>query len=120
MFKNIAYMGQTGQMGQTRGNLPFFIDNLYRRECINIYFFIALIYRQVKLRHVYCEILTSSQTSERTKDGLVHAMRPVEIMGAHVRGFNAHSIGICYEGGLNGEGIKRENYNERSDTDSGA
>ena len=39
-----------------------------------------------------------------TKDGLVHAMRPVEIMGAHARGFNAHSIGICYEGGLNGEG----------------
>lgn len=35
-----------------------------------------------------------------TKDGLVHAMRPVHLIGAHARGFNAHSIGICYEGGL--------------------
>ena len=29
-----------------------------------------------------------------TKDGLVHDMRPVEIMGAHARRFNAHSIGM--------------------------
>lgn len=35
-----------------------------------------------------------------TRDGHVHATRPVERMGAHARGYNAHSIGICYEGGL--------------------
>ena len=39
-----------------------------------------------------------------TKDGLVHAMRPVHLPGAHARGYNANSIGICYEGGLNGDG----------------
>ena len=39
-----------------------------------------------------------------TQDGLVHAMRPVEIIGAHAKGFNAHSIGVCYEGGLDPQG----------------
>ena len=39
-----------------------------------------------------------------TKDGLVHAMRPVSMIGAHARGFNAHSIGVCYEGGLDPQG----------------
>ena len=34
------------------------------------------------------------------KDGTVHLTRPVERIGAHVKGFNANSIGICYEGGL--------------------
>ena len=39
-----------------------------------------------------------------TRDGLVHAMRPVEQIGAHVYGFNVHSIGVCYEGGLDPQG----------------
>lgn len=39
-----------------------------------------------------------------TRDGMVHACRPVERMGAHARGYNGHSIGICYEGGLNEQG----------------
>ena len=34
------------------------------------------------------------------KDGTVHLTRPVERIGAHAKGFNASSIGICYEGGL--------------------
>jgi N-acetyl-anhydromuramyl-L-alanine amidase AmpD len=34
------------------------------------------------------------------KDGTVVATRPLERIGAHARGFNARSIGICYEGGL--------------------
>ena len=38
------------------------------------------------------------------KDGTVHLTRPVERIGAHVKGFNANSIGICYEGGLNEDG----------------
>lgn len=33
------------------------------------------------------------------KDGTLHLTRPLERIGAHVKGFNAHSIGICYEGG---------------------
>ncbi len=39
-----------------------------------------------------------------TRDGLVHAMRPVEKIGAHVYGFNSNSIGVCYEGGLDPQG----------------
>ena len=39
-----------------------------------------------------------------TRDGTIHACRPEERMGAHARGYNAHSIGICYEGGLDEHG----------------
>ena len=39
-----------------------------------------------------------------TRDGELHHCRPVSEPGAHVRGFNRHSIGICYEGGLDRDG----------------
>jgi len=39
-----------------------------------------------------------------TRDGTIHPCRPIERMGAHAKGYNAHSIGICYEGGLNESG----------------
>lgn len=47
-----------------------------------------------------------------TRDGVLHHCRPVSEIGAHVRGFNRHSIGICYEGGLdeNGRPGGYENY----------
>lgn len=35
-----------------------------------------------------------------TQDGALYALRPVEMEGAHARGYNRHSIGVCYEGGL--------------------
>lgn len=35
-----------------------------------------------------------------TREGELFAMRPVDEPGAHVRGYNQFSIGICYEGGL--------------------
>ena len=35
-----------------------------------------------------------------TKDGIVYPCRPETEVGAHARHYNAHSIGICYEGGL--------------------
>lgn len=38
------------------------------------------------------------------RSGAIHAGRPLEQQGAHCKGQNAHSIGICYEGGLNKEG----------------
>ena len=34
------------------------------------------------------------------KDGTTLLTRPIERIGAHAKGFNASSIGICYEGGL--------------------
>lgn len=43
-----------------------------------------------------------------TRDGTVHQTRPVEQAGAHVYGHNRHSLGICYEGGLNREGLPED------------
>ncbi len=40
-----------------------------------------------------------------TREGIIFPMRPLDTIGAHVRGFNAHSIGIAYEGGLQPDGI---------------
>lgn len=39
-----------------------------------------------------------------TKDGVVYPGRPESEVGAHARHYNAHSIGICYEGGLDKNG----------------
>ena len=38
------------------------------------------------------------------RDGEVHTGRPLSQVGAHARGFNKYSIGICYEGGLDNDG----------------
>ena len=38
------------------------------------------------------------------KDGTLQATRSLVREGAHVRGWNKHSIGICYEGGLDENG----------------
>ena len=34
------------------------------------------------------------------KNGLIEKGRPLTVRGAHVKGHNHHSIGICYEGGV--------------------
>ncbi len=39
-----------------------------------------------------------------TKDGMLYPCRPENEIGAHARHDNAHSIGICYEGGLDKNG----------------
>ena len=38
------------------------------------------------------------------KDGAIKTLRPVEQIGAHAKGYNTNSIGICYEGGLDTHG----------------
>ena len=38
------------------------------------------------------------------RDGSIHAGRPVAMAGAHCAGYNAHSIGICYIGGVEKDG----------------
>ncbi len=43
-----------------------------------------------------------------TRQGEVIATRPLAQPGAHVQGMNAHSIGICYEGGLDSEGRPKD------------
>jgi N-acetylmuramoyl-L-alanine amidase len=39
-----------------------------------------------------------------TRNGEIHRGRPLEKIGAHCLNHNRHSIGICYEGGLDAEG----------------
>ena len=39
-----------------------------------------------------------------TRDGQVHEGRPLCQVGAHCKGHHQHSIGICYEGGLDAAG----------------
>lgn len=39
-----------------------------------------------------------------TRNGRVFSMRPTTEAGAHVKGYNHCSIGVCYEGGLDAEG----------------
>ncbi|MBO4564139.1 MAG: N-acetylmuramoyl-L-alanine amidase [Bacteroidaceae bacterium] len=38
------------------------------------------------------------------QDGTVYQTRDENEIGMHVRGYNAHSIGVCYEGGLDEQG----------------
>lgn len=47
-----------------------------------------------------------------TRDGTVHDGRPIEKVGAHCEGHNSHSIGICYEGGLDANGKPAETRTE--------
>ena len=42
------------------------------------------------------------------QDGSIHTGRPVEQIGAHCKGYNAHSIGICYIGGLDSQGNPKD------------
>jgi N-acetyl-anhydromuramyl-L-alanine amidase AmpD len=39
-----------------------------------------------------------------TRQGQVYQTRHEQLVGAHAVGYNQHSIGICYEGGLTPEG----------------
>ena len=47
------------------------------------------------------------------RDGKINSMRPSEKVGAHARGYNAHSFGICYEGGLDKNGRAADTRTER-------
>ena len=44
-----------------------------------------------------------------TRDGVIHKGRAEEVVGAHVRGLNSKSIGICYEGGIDEAGRPEDN-----------
>lgn len=43
-----------------------------------------------------------------SKDGTIHKGRSFDAPGAHVAGHNSHSIGICYEGGLDKDGKAKD------------
>ncbi|MDY6122292.1 MAG: N-acetylmuramoyl-L-alanine amidase [Porphyromonas sp.] len=40
-----------------------------------------------------------------TRSGHIHLTRPLDKIGAHVQGYNHCSIGVCYEGGINKDGL---------------
>lgn len=42
------------------------------------------------------------------RDGSVHSGRPIEEAGAHCRGHNATSIGVCYVGGVGADGRPKD------------
>ncbi|MCD8269244.1 MAG: N-acetylmuramoyl-L-alanine amidase [Parabacteroides sp.] len=42
------------------------------------------------------------------RSGEIVPMRPPELIPTHVKGFNRFSLGICYEGGLDGEGHPKD------------
>ena len=46
------------------------------------------------------------------RDGKIITTRPIEKIGAHAHGYNQHSIGICYEGGLDHYGIAKDTRTE--------
>ena len=43
-----------------------------------------------------------------TRDGEIRKGRDVDRIDAHWKGHNAHSIGICYEGGLDANGLPKD------------
>ena len=46
-------------------------------------------------------IITVLTAISGSLDGQIEPGRPEWLTGAHCRNHNAHSIGVCYEGGLN-------------------
>ena len=86
-------------------------------------------YREVRLLVIHCsatrydrdfpvEALRSSHKARGfadigyhfyiTRDGEIHRGRSLEEAGAHCRNHNAHSIGVCYEGGLDADGKPKD------------
>lgn len=47
-----------------------------------------------------------------TRDGEVYQTRHENLVGAHARHYNQHSIGVCYEGGLDEKGRKADTRTE--------
>ncbi len=48
-----------------------------------------------------------------TKDGVIHPMRPLDVIPAHAKGYNANSIGVCYEGGIDKNGKAADTRTEQ-------
>ena len=46
------------------------------------------------------------------RDGTIEKGRPLEMVGAHCLHHNQHSIGVCYEGGLDANGIETDTRTE--------
>mgnify|MGYP000313229963 FL=1 len=67
------------------------------------------------LLHAVCDALLGAANMRDigyhfyiTRDGEIHRGRALEKVGAHCRNHNTHSIGICYEGGLDANGKPKD------------
>lgn len=47
------------------------------------------------------------------REGVIEEGRPISVPGAHAKGYNDHSIGICLVGGLNDAGKPEANFTFR-------
>jgi N-acetylmuramoyl-L-alanine amidase len=45
-------------------------------------------------------------------DGVIHTCRPIEKKGAHTRGHNENSIGVCYAGGISDDLAWKDTRND--------
>ena len=61
-------------------------------------------FRQCKADHMRLGYKDIGYHYYITRDGQVHEGRPLWQVGAHCKGHNQHSIGICYEGGIDAAG----------------
>lgn len=43
-----------------------------------------------------------------TRDGQTYQTRHEQLIGAHAKGYNQHSLGVCYEGGLDEKGCSAD------------
>ena len=50
------------------------------------------------------------------RDGTIETGRPLEMVGAHCQNHNQHSIGVCYEGGLDTNGKPADTRTEAQKT----
>ena len=50
------------------------------------------------------------------RDGVVETGRPISRPGAHVKGHNNHSIGVCLVGGKSAQGGDEDNFTEAQRT----
>ena len=46
------------------------------------------------------------------RSGYVYQTRHEQLVGAHAKGYNAHSLGVCYEGGLDAKGKSKDTRTE--------
>ncbi|HJD75291.1 MAG TPA: N-acetylmuramoyl-L-alanine amidase [Bacteroides reticulotermitis] len=56
--------------------------------------------RKINQIVIHCSATRADRTLTPDDLETMHLTRPIERIGAHARGWNANSIGICYEGGL--------------------
>ncbi len=48
-----------------------------------------------------------------TRGGHIYQTRHEQLVGAHAKGYNRHSLGVCYEGGLDKDGQPKDTRTPR-------